>query len=158
MVRLEEIIEKRGRSPENLLHILLEYQTSKDSNHISEEEVKKVAEELGVTESRVYSIITFYSLFSTVPRGKYIIQVCGDVPCYVNGSVNVVKELEEILRIRTGETTPDRIFTLEHTSCIGCCDKAPAMRIGGEVYGNLTRDGIAEIISLYRRKYNENKE
>jgi len=158
MVKLKEIIERRGRSPENLIHILLDYQGSKNSSYISEDDVKLVAQELNLTESRIYSIITFYSLFSTKPRGKYIVQVCGDVPCYVNGSVNAVECLEENLRIKMGETTPDGIFTLEHTSCLGCCDMAPAMRIGEELYGNLTPEGISEIISLYRRKYNESRE
>ncbi|NSW90503.1 MAG: NAD(P)H-dependent oxidoreductase subunit E [Firmicutes bacterium] len=158
MVKLKEIIERRGRASENLIHILLDYQKSKDTNYISEDEVKFVANELNIKESRVYSIITFYSLFSTKPRGKFIIQVCGDVPCYVNGSLNVVKELENILRIKMGETTPDGVFTLEHTSCLGCCDISPAIRIGEELYGNLTPGKIAGIISSYRRKYNENKE
>ena len=157
-MKLSDIIARHGRSPENLIHILLDYQGSKDSNYISEEEVKLVANELSVTESRVYSIITFYSLFSTKPRGKYIIQVCEDIPCYVNGSVNIVEELEECLRIRMGETTPDGIFTLEHTSCLGCCDMSPAIRIGDEMYGNLTPERISDIISAYRRRYNENKE
>jgi NADH:ubiquinone oxidoreductase subunit E len=157
-MQLKSIIEKYGRSSENLIHILLEYQSEKESNHISEDEVRRVADELNVSQSRVYSIITFYSLFSTTPRGKYVIQVCGDVPCYVNGSVDVLRELENILGISPGETTQDRLFTVERTSCIGCCDIAPAMRIGEELYGNLTPEMIAKTISLYRRKYNEDKE
>ncbi len=157
-MQLKSIIEKYGRSSENLIHILLEYQEGKESNFISEEEVKRVAKELNVTQSRVYSIITFYSMFSTTPRGKYVIQVCSDVPCYVNGSVDVVRELENLLGVSPGETTPDRIFTVERTSCIGCCDIAPAMRIGEELYGNLTPESIAKTISFYRRKYNADKE
>lgn len=157
-MQLKSVIDKYGRSSENLIHILLEYQSGKESNFISEDEVKQVAEELGVTQSRVYSVITFYSLFSTTPRGKYVIQVCSDVPCYVNGSVDVLKEIENILGISPGETTKDRIFTVERTSCIGCCDMSPAMRIGEELYGNLTSEKIAKTISQYRRKYNENKE
>lgn len=157
-MQLKSVIDKYGRSSENLIHILLEYQSGKESNFISEDEVKQVAEELNVTQSRVYSVITFYSLFSTTPRGKYVIQVCSDVPCYVNGSVDVLREIENILGISPGETTKDRIFTVERTSCIGCCDMSPAMRIGEELYGNLTSEKISKTISQYRRKYNENKE
>jgi NADH:ubiquinone oxidoreductase subunit E len=76
----------------------------------------------------------------------------------VNGSVDVVRELENLLGVSPGETTPDRIFTVERTSCIGCCDIAPAMRIGEELYGNLTPESIAKTISFYRRKYNADKE
>lgn len=157
-MQLLHVIEKHGRMPENLIHMLLEYQDSKPDNFISEAEVKTFAEELGLPESRVYSVITFYSLFSTKPRGKYVIQVCDNVPCYVNGSVDVVRELEDKLRIGMGETTPDHVFTLEYSSCLGCCDKSPALRIGKELYGNLTPEKIAELIEQYRRKYDESRE
>ena len=157
-MQLIDIIQKHNRLPENLIHMLLEYQSSKDRNYISEDEVKLMAKEVDVSESRIYSLLTFYSLFSTVPRGKYVIQVCRDVPCHVNGSMNVVRELEESLDIKMGETTGDGVFTIEYSSCLGCCDKSPAMRIGEEIFGNLTKGKIGEILSSYRRKYNENKE
>jgi len=157
-MQLNRIIERYGKKPDSLIQILLEYQSTKSDNCITEEEVSRVAGSLGISKSRVYSIVTFYSLFSTVPRGKYVIQVCDDVPCYVNDSVNVIEELERILKISMGQTTPDGVFSLEKTSCIGCCDMAPAMRIGDELYGDLTDKKIFEIISLYRRKFNENRE
>jgi len=155
---LKRIMEKHGKVPENLIHILLEYQSSKIDNCITEDEVATIADELGISKSRVYSIVTFYSLFSTKKRGRYVIQVCDDVPCHINGSADIIEELESILKIRIGETTDDGIFTLEKTSCIGCCDMPPALRIGEELHGNLTVDKVSEIISLYRRKYNECKE
>ncbi|HPJ22608.1 MAG TPA: NAD(P)H-dependent oxidoreductase subunit E, partial [Clostridia bacterium] len=89
------------------------------------------------------------------PRGRYIIQVCRDVPCYVNGSLDIVEELERMLKTTMGNTTDDGLFTLEFTSCLGCCDKAPAMQIGDELYGNLTSSRLAEIIKEYRRKRHE---
>jgi len=152
---LLETENKEARKSESILSALLEYQKSKDTNHISEEELAQLAEELGITESRAYSIITFYSLFSTRPRGKYIIQVCNDVPCYVNGSTNIIEELEDYLEIRVGGTTHDGVFSLERTSCLGCCNMSPAIRIGEKIYGNLTKDDIPRIISEYRRKYHE---
>lgn len=157
-MQLSQVIDKHGRKPENLIHMLLEYQESKPDNFISEDEVKAFAEGLGLSESRVYSIITFYSLFSTKPRGKYVIQICDNVPCYVNGSLDVVREFEDKLRIKMGETTPDGIFTLEYSSCLGCCDKSPAVRIGKNLHGDLTRERISELIKQYRRKYNESRE
>jgi NADH-quinone oxidoreductase subunit E len=151
---LKNIIEKHGRSPENLIQILLEYQADKDAGFISEDEIKLIASELNISESRVCGVMSFYSLLSTKPRGRFVIQVCNDVPCYVNGSLNVLRELEGSLKIKIGETTPDGIFSLEYTSCLGCCDISPAIRIEEELYGNLTSEKISEIISLYRRKYN----
>jgi NADH-quinone oxidoreductase subunit E len=155
---LASILEKYQRQPENLIHILLEYQQSKDQNYISEEEVIRIARELRIPESRIYTIITFYSLFSLTPRGKYIIQVCNDAPCHVNGSADIVDILEDSLKIEMGETTPDGVFTLEYTSCIGCCDKAPAIRIGTEIFGNLTEAEISRIITRFRRKYDAARE
>ncbi|HEY8499894.1 MAG TPA: NAD(P)H-dependent oxidoreductase subunit E [Clostridia bacterium] len=152
---LLKTLNKEARKSENILNALLEYQKSKDTNYISEEELAQLAEELGITESRAYSIITFYSLFSTKPRGKYIIQVCNDVPCYVNGSTNILEELEDYLEIRVGGTTHDGVFSLERTSCLGCCNMSPAIRIGEKIYGNLTKDDVPRIISEYRRKYYE---
>jgi NADH-quinone oxidoreductase subunit E len=155
---LLNLIEQYDRQPENLIHILLDYQQSKDSNCISEDEVKLIAREMKISESRVYSVLTFYSLFSIKPRGKFIIQVCTDVPCYVNGSTDIIRILEDSLMIKMGEMTPDGIFSLEYTSCIGCCDRSPAIRIGQAVYGNLTAPDLARILAGYRRKYYEDRE
>lgn len=157
-MQLMNIIKKHGRLPENLIHILLEYQETKSDNCISETEIETIAHEMNISESRVYSVVTFYSLFSTKPRGKYIIQVCDNVPCYVNGSVNIVKELEDNLGIKMGETTPDKVFSLEYASCLGCCDKSPTFRIGSNLYSGLTPDKIPGIIAQYRRKYDESRE
>jgi len=151
-MQLLQVIEKHGRTPEDLLNILLEYQDTVKTNYLSEQDIKLVATELNIPENKVYSTISFYSLFSTTPRGKYIIQVCSDVPCYVNNSVNIVNELEAMLNIKMGQTTSDGLFTLEFTSCIGCCDIAPAIRIGKELYGNMNKENLQKIISEYRRK------
>ncbi|NLW73294.1 MAG: NAD(P)H-dependent oxidoreductase subunit E [Clostridiales bacterium] len=151
MMDVKEVLDKYGNSPGRLLGAMLEYQRSKPQNYLTEEEIKAFAKETGLPVSRVYSLVTFYSLFSEVPRGKYIVQVCHDVPCHVNGSVNVVAELEKLLGIKMGETTDDGLFTLEYTSCIGCCEMAPAMQIGETVYGNLTPEKIASIIEELRR-------
>ncbi len=155
---LESVIIKHGKQPENLIHILLEYQNSKNDNCLTEEDVRTVSEEMGISEGHIYSVITFYSLLSVEKRGRYVIQICNDVPCHVNGSFDVVTQFENRLGISVGHTTSDGVFTLEYTSCLGCCDKSPAIRIGEQVYGNVTPEKVDEIISLYRRKYNECKE
>ncbi len=154
-MEVKKVLDKYGNSPGRLLGAMLEYQRSKPQNYLTEEDIKAFAKETGLPVSRVYSLATFYSLFSEVPRGRYIIQVCRDVPCYVNGSVNVVDELEKLLKIKMGQTTEDGMFTLEYTSCIGCCEMAPAMQIGERVYGNLTPENIASIIGELRRAGNE---
>ena len=154
-MQVKEAIEKYGSTPDRLIGAMLAYQQSTPCNYLTEEDIKEFANETGLPESRIHSVASFYSLFSTKPRGKYIIQVCYDVPCYVNDSVNIVKELEKKLKVKMGQTTEDSLFTLEYSSCLGCCDKAPAMQIGSNLYGNLTSERIDEILAVHRRKRNE---
>jgi len=152
---LKKIIKENGATSDKLIPILLEYQKKKGKNYITDDEMAIIAKELNIPQTRVSSVAEFYTLISTKPRGRFIIQVCEDVPCYINGSTDVVLELEKQLNIKMGETTSDLMFTLEHTSCIGCCDKSPAMRVGDEVYGNLTSEKIARILLEYRRSEDE---
>ncbi|MBN2853576.1 MAG: NAD(P)H-dependent oxidoreductase subunit E [Clostridia bacterium] len=154
-MKISEILDKNGRTPDKLISSLLEYQNSTLCNYLTEDDLREFAEETGIPLSRISSVASFYSLLSTESRGKYIIQVCYDVPCYVNNSVNIVEELEKNLGIKMGQTTEDELFTLEFSSCLGCCDKAPVMQIGENLYGNLTRDKIISILDSYRRKNNE---
>jgi NADH-quinone oxidoreductase subunit E len=147
---LASILEKYPQAETHLLAILQEYQDQKDNHSISESEVKEIADYLGITESKVASVISFYTLLSLKPRGKHIIQVCQNVPCFVNDSPLILKTIEQILGIHLGETTPNNLFTLEGTSCLGCCDQAPVIRIDGKIYGNLTPDKVKAIISEYR--------
>ena len=154
-IRIRESVEKHGKSPNRLIRAMLEYQRGTKCNYLTEADLKAFAEETGLHESRVHSLASFYSLLSTTPRGKFIIQVCSDIPCYINNSMNVVKELEKILKIKMGQTTYDGLFTIEYSSCLGCCDKAPAMQIGDRLYGKLTPDKIVSILETYRRLKDE---
>lgn len=148
---LNEIIREKGKTPDKLLGVLIEYQKTRNRNYLTNEDIKEIAAKMCLPESRVYSVATFYSLLSIKPRGKYVIQLCRDVPCYVNGSFDIREELETALQINMGETTKDGLFSLEFASCLGCCDQAPVIRIDQKVYGNLTRKKLAEIISDFRR-------
>lgn len=140
-----------SKTPDKLIGVLMECQKAKKRKYLTKEDLKAVAKEMQLPESRVYSVATFYSLISTEPRGKHIVQVCKDVPCYVNGAFNVLDELEKALEIKVGETTKDGMFTLEHTSCLGYCELAPVMRIDEKIYGNLDSEKLVEIIAGYRR-------
>ena len=151
-MELSEIISKKGKTPDKLVGILLDYQKTKNRNYLTSEDLKDVATKMNLPESRVYSVATFYSLLSVKPRGKYVIQLCRDVPCYVNGSFDLKEELETALQISMGETTKDGLFSLEYTSCLGYCEMAPVMRIDQKIYGNLNSKKLAEIIAEYRRQ------
>ncbi len=151
-MNLSNILLKYPKTEDSLITVLLEFQSSKSTNYISEEQLVRIADYIGVSESKVCSVMSFYTLLSTSPRGKHIIQICKDVPCYLNGSVNVLERIERELGIKLGETTRDKEFTLESTSCIGCCNESPSMRLDDKTYTLLTPDKISNIISSVRGK------
>ena len=111
-----------------------------------------IAEGLGVTLSEVYGVATFYSQFHLEPRGKHTISVCLGTACYVKGSQKVLDRLSEELKTPVGKTSPDGLFTLNATRCLGACGLAPVMTINDEVYGRLVPDDIPGILAKYREK------
>ena len=113
---------------------------------------KIIAEGLGVTLSEVYGVATFYSQFRLEPNGKYTISVCLGTACYVKGSQKVLDRLSEELQTPVGKTSPDGLFTLNATRCLGACGLAPVMTINEEVYGRLVPDDIPGILAKYREK------
>jgi NADH-quinone oxidoreductase E subunit len=119
-------------------------------NYLPEEAVRQLAEGLRIPVNQVFGVATFYTMFSMRPRGENIIRVCESPPCHLIGAQSIIEILEDELGIGIGETTSDGCFTLELTSCLGVCAVAPAMMVNGEVYGNLTRDKIPEILNRYR--------
>ncbi len=111
---------------------------------------KIIAEGLGVTLSEVYGVATFYSQFHLEPNGKYTISVCLGTACYVKGSQKVLDRLSQELNTPVGKTSPDGLFTLNATRCLGACGLAPVMMINDEVYGRLVPDDVPGILAKYR--------
>ncbi len=108
-----------------------------------------VAEELDVSLSEVYGVVTFYSQFSLFPKGKYRIGICLGTACYVKGSGDIYEKLKSVLGIEGGQCTADRKFSLDATRCIGCCGLAPVMTVNEDVYGKITPDDVEEILAKY---------
>ncbi len=119
-------------------------------NSIPIEAAQAIAEELDVKIERVYELATFYSMYSTKPRGKHLIRLCESLPCHVVEGPQIEQKLKDILKIDFGQTTKDGLFTLEQTSCLGICGVGPVMMIDGDTYGNLTVDSLEGIIAKYR--------
>jgi len=119
-------------------------------NYFPEGVLKYIADQAGYSLTHVYRIATFYSAFSVVPRGKYVINVCMGTTCYVRGSQRLMEKISDMLAIKPDGTTPDMKFTLKSVRCIGCCGLAPALTVGGEVYGKLARTDIPEIVHKYQ--------
>jgi NADH:ubiquinone oxidoreductase subunit E len=108
-----------------------------------------IAQETGYPLSHIYRIATFYSAFSVVPRGRHVINVCMGTTCYVRGGERLMEKMSELLAIKPEETTPDLKFTLKSVRCIGCCGLAPALMVGNEFYGKLTRKDLPGIVQKY---------
>ena len=154
---IKNIINTIGNSEENIIQILLRIQELKNEKYIDGEEIKIISREMNIPESKILSILSFYTAISHKKRGKYIIQVCSTLSCYVNGSVNILEEFKKELGIDINETTSDNLFTLEFTSCLGCCKISPAVRINGNIYGISDSSKVKEIIASYREKGDSNE-
>ena len=109
-----------------------------------------IADGLGTTLSEVYGVATFYSQFTLEPRGKYQISVCLGTACYVKGSQKILDKISETLHVAVGKTTPDGLYTLEATRCLGACGLAPVMTVNGEVFGLLSPGDIPGILGKYK--------
>ncbi len=150
-MKIEKILNRYERSADNLLAILHDIQDASPEHYLSEAHMRATADHLMLSYSSVYGVATFYTMYSLKPRGKNLVRVCQSPPCHLLGSSTISRELIRLLGIGFGETTPDKLFTLEMTSCLGVCGVAPAMMVNDRVYGNLTQERIAEIIAELRR-------
>lgn len=115
------------------------YIVQEQERYLTPEALERVAERLGLPQAGVYSTASFYTLFRTRPVGRYVLQVCRGLSCYLaDGAERLVDYLQRKLEIRGGETTADGLFTLETVQCLASCGTAPAMRVNDELYENLT--------------------
>ena len=119
-------------------------------NWLPLEALKLVSEGMDIPYPYLYGVMSFYTMFSPTPRGKYIIRLCESPPCHIMGAENLVEVLKAELGIKVGETTADGLFTLEHTACLGVCEVSPAMQINEVVFGRLTAERVKNILSDYR--------
>ena len=116
---------------------------------ISNESVEAIAGYLEMSPAEVDSVATFYNLIFRKPVGRHVILLCDSISCYVMGYRELYEALQEHLNIRFGETTPDRRFTLLPNACLGCCDGAPALMIGEDLYRNVQLAQLENILSKY---------
>lgn len=150
LVRVAEIAAKYKGQPDKLMDCILEVQNVVPS--LAEDVAAVIAREMGISQTHVYSFVTFYGLLSVKPKGKYIIRVCNNAPCHVRGARDVMDGIFDLLRISPGETTEDGRFTFELCPCVGACDVSPLITINGKIYGNLTYETVQDVIKRYMRE------
>ncbi|HSO18443.1 MAG TPA: NAD(P)H-dependent oxidoreductase subunit E [Desulfosarcina sp.] len=151
-MKKSDILNQYAPRMENLLLILNDLQRRHPHNYLTAKDIAMAAGYLNTTLSAVYGVASYYSMFSLQPRGRHIIRICRSPVCDAAGLGGLLGELQRILGITVGETTPDRLFTLETAECLGLCDAAPAMMVDDTVHGNLTAAGIEAVIRRYGRK------
>jgi len=137
-----------NKEQEDLL-VLLEKAQAK-YGYLPEETMAELAKRLALSISDVYGVATFYSFLSTKPQGRNVIRICKSMPCYLKHCQTIINTVAKEIGIKPGETTADGRFSFQLTNCIGACDKAPAMMINNDVYGNLTPRKISRILKTYK--------
>ncbi len=111
-----------------------------------------VSRKLEIAGAEVFGVVSFYSYFTTTPRGKHTINVCMGTACFVRGSDKIISAFKENLGIESGETTKDNMFSLKDIRCIGACGLAPVVMVDDKVFGRVMEADVGEIINSYREK------
>ena len=145
--KLSGIIQKHKGQPGGLIPVLEEAQVCLEYLPLSVQ--KKIAAGLNLPLSRVYGVVTFYSFFTMTPRGKHTVRVCLGTACYVRGGKALADAIEKQFGITEGETTPDRMFTLESVRCLGACGLGPVVVVDDDVHGRVKPAKIKDVLSQY---------
>jgi len=145
--KVSQIIENYGKKESGLIAMLQDIQ--KAEGYLPRTAIELVAQKVGVSVSRVYSLATFYKAFRLTPQGRHIIKLCTGTACHVRGADKLQEKLERDLDIKPGETTKDKRFTLEAVRCVGCCGLAPVVVIDGNFHGKLNQKKLDKVLTKY---------
>ena len=140
----EKIFNVYKPEKDNLIQILNEVQ--EHFGYIPKYTQLKLSEFLKMPMAEIYGVITFYSRFTLEPKGKYTISVCLGTACFVKGSQKIMDRLKERLKIESGQTTEDGMFSIDETRCVGACGLAPVFTVNGEVYGKATVQKLDQVL------------
>ncbi len=142
------VITKHPKERSSLIPILQDLQ--EQHGYLSRDGIYEVADYLGLPESKIYGVATFYNQFTLIPPGKYRIQVCRGTACHVKGSLNLLEQLQLELDLQPGQTARDGIFSLETVACLGACSIAPVITVNGEFHGRLDKDKLRKVVDGIR--------
>jgi len=145
--RVDEVIERYSNKAGALIPVLTECQ--KIVGYVPLELQEYIAKRLNIPGSTVYGVVTFYSFFSMVPKGRHIIKVCMGTACYVRGIGEVLNRICSEFKMDVGETTEDRRFSLEAVRCLGACGLAPVIVVNDDTHGDVSADKIMDILGRY---------
>ena len=148
---LKTIFSRYKCTPEELIPIMEAVQEA--YGYLSENNMREIASFLRIPESKVFGVATFYSIFRTLKRGKYLIRVCDGTACHVKKSENILEVLEKELGLnKENPTTSDMLFTLETVACLGACGLAPVIMINDKVHGLMTPDSTLALLNTIKKE------
>ena len=149
--KTDEIIEHYGKKAGSLIPIMQDIQA--EYRYLPGELLTYVAEQIGITEAKAYSVATFYENFSFEPKGKYVIKVCDGTACHVRKSTTILERIYSELGLSKDKvTTEDMLFTVETVSCLGACGLAPVLTVNDKVYPSMTPDDAAQLLQKLREE------
>jgi len=145
---MEDLTAALGARQKDLVHLL--HRVQAEFGYIPEEEVSRIAERLKITESEVVGVLTFYRAFRLKPFGRHLVTVCAGTSCHVREGHEVLREIVRRLGVKPGETTADRMFTLETVNCLGCCAIGPTVVIDGRYNARVSIRAVAALLEEAR--------
>jgi NADH-quinone oxidoreductase subunit E len=120
--------------------------------YLSDEAIAEIATRLELSVLEVRNVLSYYSMLTTKPRGKYNVQVCTNIACMLKGGEELLHHCAKRLGVGHKGTTPDGVFTLEEVECIGACSWAPAIQVNYDFHENLTVDKLDQVLDSYKQK------
>ena len=148
-VLISELVELHGRTRNSLMPIL--QGVVQQEKYLSEDAMISVARELNISAADVFGTASFYTFLDTIPRGKNVVRVCKTISCHMKNKEAIIRALEDTLKIKVGETTHDKQFTLLTANCLGWCHKGPVMLVNDEVFPEVTPETAVEVLDGYGR-------
>ena len=148
--KIEEICKSFNNNPGELINVLHKVQDY--LGYLPAEAQEVIAQELKTPTAKVYGVVSFYSFFTMIPKGRFPISICMGTACYVRGAERILDEFKQLLKLNVGETGADGLFSLASLRCVGACGLSPVVLVGEKVYGRLATDDVKIIVDEYQSK------
>jgi NADH-quinone oxidoreductase E subunit len=152
---VDTILKKHPRAGRDALIPILQ-EVQEDQGYLSREAVIRIGKHLNLPTTKIYGVATFYNQFRFQPKGKYHFMVCRGTACHVKGSGRVLEMAQKLLKLKPGQTSRDRMFSLETVACMGACGLSPVMNLNGEFYAKVTPQKLVKIIQECREMESKN--
>lgn len=148
IIKIDEIIDRLKHKPGALIPVLAGCQGV--FGYLPVDLQQYIGKRMNIPGADIYGVVTFYSFFSMVPKGRHTIRVCMGTACYVRGIEEILRRIQSELNLKIGSTTPDRRFTLEGVRCLGACGLAPVIVVDSNTHGGVTPDSVLNILANYK--------